>query len=256
MQEQNRKHLVNEIVKRAQKELGLFEDKTAVYRQRLLKFGPPTTVTNPSTANNASTGLTPSSSPSSSNASSGPNATTNAPPPPQQSKEDLEEEFWKEQLAAGGHPLQMPEKVRTVVNDELAKLETLEKQNSEYHLTRNYLDWLTSVPWGRTTRDTFDVNKTSQVLDADHYGMEDVKKRILEFVAVSQLKGAAQGKIICLVGPPGVGKTSIGESIAKALGRKFYRLPVGGMYDSSEIKGHRRTYVGAMPGVFILLLFC
>ncbi|KAL0271493.1 UNVERIFIED_CONTAM: hypothetical protein PYX00_008574 [Menopon gallinae] len=121
-------------------------------------------------------------------------------------------------------------------------------------VTRNYLDWLTSLPWGITSDENLDLNRASQILNEDHYGMEDVKKRVLEFIAVSQLKGTTQGKILCFFGPPGVGKTSIARSIARALNREYFRFSVGGMTDVAEIKGHRRTYVGAMPGKVIQCL--
>jgi Lon-like ATP-dependent protease len=111
-------------------------------------------------------------------------------------------------------------------------------------VTRNYLDWLTQVPWGVHSPENYNISHANQVLDEDHYGLKDVKDRILEFLAVGKLRGTVEGKIICLVGPPGVGKTSIGKSIARALGRQFYRFSVGGLTDVAEIKGHRRTYVG------------
>ena len=112
------------------------------------------------------------------------------------------------------------------------------------------------MPWGVTTEETFDLTKAQAILDADHAGLEEVKDRILEFIAVGKLKGGVQGKIICLVGPPGVGKTSIGKSIANALNREFYRFSVGGLTDVAEVKGHRRTYVGAMPGKPIQVCVC
>ncbi|ELW62858.1 Lon protease like protein, mitochondrial [Tupaia chinensis] len=121
-------------------------------------------------------------------------------------------------------------------------------------VTRNYLDWLTSIPWGKYSDENLDLGRARAVLEEDHYGMEDVKKRILEFIAVSQLRGSTQGKILCFYGPPGVGKTSIARSIARALNRKYFRFSVGGMTDVAEIKGHRRTYVGAMPGKIIQCL--
>lgn len=127
-------------------------------------------------------------------------------------------------------------------------MSVLEPAGAEFNLTRNYLDWLTTLPWGRFSKDSYDLAQAASVLDADHYGLQEVKDRILEFIAVAQLKGAVSGKILCLVGPPGVGKTSIGRSIARAIGREYFRLSVGGLSDVAEIKGHRRTYVGAMPG--------
>ena len=148
----------------------------------------------------------------------------------------------------------IPEEANDVIESELEKLSTLEKNSTEFNVTRNYLDWLTAIPWGLVSDDTFDINAARKVLDRDHYGMDDVKDIILQFIAVGKLKGKIQGKILCLAGPPGVGKTSIASSIADALGRKFFRFSVGGLSDVSEIKGHRRTYVGAMPGKMIQCL--
>ncbi|CAG2113277.1 unnamed protein product [Medioppia subpectinata] len=150
--------------------------------------------------------------------------------------------------------LTVPTHVMEVIDEELNKLSFLDNHSSEFSVTRNYLDWLTSMPWGLTSEENLEISKASQILDDDHYGMEDVKKRILEFIAVSQLKGSTQGKILCFHGPPGVGKTSIAKSIAKALNREYFRFSVGGMTDIAEIKGHRRTYVGAMPGKIIQCL--
>ncbi|CAI5511722.1 unnamed protein product [Closterium sp. Naga37s-1] len=147
-----------------------------------------------------------------------------------------------------------PPAAMQVIEEEMAKLQGLEASSSEFNVTRNYLDWLTSIPWGHYSEENLDVVRAQQVLDADHYGLTDVKERILEFIAVGRLKGSTHGKIICLVGPPGVGKTSIGRSIANALDRKFYRFSVGGLSDVAEIKGHRRTYVGAMPGKMVQCL--
>lgn len=148
----------------------------------------------------------------------------------------------------------VPENVSTIINDEMEKLSSLEPSSSEYNVTRNYLDWLTELPWGVYSEDSLDISNAEKVLDEMHYGLKDVKERILEFIAVSSLRGNVQGKILLLSGPPGVGKTSIGRSVAKALNREFYRFSVGGMGDVAEIKGHRRTYVGAMPGKFVQAL--
>ncbi len=137
------------------------------------------------------------------------------------------------------------------VNEEMDKLAMLETGSPEYAVTRNYLDWITLLPWGQHSKDKLDLKRARRVLDRDHYGLDDVKQRILEFLAVGIHKGEIAGSIILLVGPPGVGKTSIGRSIADALGRRFYRFSVGGIRDEAEIKGHRRTYIGAMPGKFI-----
>lgn len=142
----------------------------------------------------------------------------------------------------------IPEVARKVIDEEMTKLGTLEPVSSEYNVTRNYLDWLTLLPWSITTPDKLDLVHAETVLNDEHYGLDDVKDRIKEFIAVGALRGSVQGKILCLVGPPGVGKTSIGKSIAHALDRQFFRFSVGGMSDVAEIKGHRRTYVGAMPG--------
>ncbi|CAD6222375.1 unnamed protein product [Miscanthus lutarioriparius] len=147
-----------------------------------------------------------------------------------------------------------PPHVLQVIEEELTKLQLLEASSSEFSVTRNYLDWLTVLPWGNYSDENFDVHHAQKILDEDHYGLSDVKERILEFIAVGKLRGTSQGKIICLSGPPGVGKTSIGRSIARALNRQFYRFSVGGLADVAEIKGHRRTYVGAMPGKMVQCL--
>uniref|UniRef100_A0A0E0KCR6 Lon protease homolog, mitochondrial n=1 Tax=Oryza punctata TaxID=4537 RepID=A0A0E0KCR6_ORYPU len=147
-----------------------------------------------------------------------------------------------------------PSHVLQVIEEELTKLQLLEASSSEFGVTSNYLDWLTVLPWGDYSDENFDVHRAQRILDEDHYGLIDVKERILEFIAVGKLRGSSQGKIICLCGPPGVGKTSIGRSVARALNRKFYRFSVGGLSDIAEIKGHRRTYVGAMPGKMVQCL--
>ncbi|KAK4450674.1 mitochondrial Lon protease [Podospora aff. communis PSN243] len=150
--------------------------------------------------------------------------------------------------------LAMPEAVRKVFDEELNKLAHLEPAASEFNVTRNYLDWLTQIPWGQRSPENFGIPNAMKVLDEDHYGLKDVKDRILEFIAVGKLRGTVEGKILCFVGPPGVGKTSIGKSIARALNREYYRFSVGGLTDVAEIKGHRRTYVGALPGRVIQAL--
>lgn len=144
--------------------------------------------------------------------------------------------------------------VQKVINDELEKLSALEVHSSEYAVCRGYLDWLTIVPWGIYSQECHDLALADKILQEDHYGLEDIKQRIMEFIGVGKLSGGVKGSIICLVGPPGVGKTSIGKSIARALNRKFFRFSVGGMRDEAEIKGHRRTYIGAMPGKLIQAL--
>ena len=141
-----------------------------------------------------------------------------------------------------------------VIAEEMEKLSYLEPASPEYTVTRNYLDWLTILPWQKLSKDSYRLARARRILDRDHYGLEDVKDRIIEFIAVGKMKGDISGSILCLVGPPGVGKTSIGRSIGEALGRRFYRFSLGGMRDEAEIKGHRRTYIGSMPGKFLQAL--
>lgn len=148
----------------------------------------------------------------------------------------------------------VPPDVMKVIKEELEKMSMLEMQSAEYGVSRGYLDWLTIIPWGINSKDIHGLDKAEKILAEDHYGLEDIKERILEFIGVGILSGGVKGTILCLVGPPGVGKTSIGKSIARALNRKFYRFSVGGMRDEAEIKGHRRTYIGAMPGKMIQAL--
>jgi ATP-dependent Lon protease len=159
-------------------------------------------------------------------------------------------ERFQERLEA----LSPPAAVQARIDDELQKLSVLEPGSPEYGVTRNYLDWATSVPWGVHSTDNLDVRHAAKVLDQEHDGLADVKDRILEFLAVGSFKSEISGSILLLVGPPGVGKTSIGRSVASALGREFYRFSLGGMRDEAEIKGHRRTYIGAMPGKFVQAL--
>merc|ERR1719263_1437077 len=144
--------------------------------------------------------------------------------------------------------VEMPEAVKKVIDEELLKLQSLEPTSSEFNVTRSYLDWLTVLPWNTYSKEHFELARAETILAQDHYGLEDIKERIMEFIAVGALCGSTQGKIITMVGPPGVGKTSIGKSIARSLNREFFRFSVGGLTDVAEIKGHRRTYVGAMPG--------
>jgi ATP-dependent Lon protease len=151
----------------------------------------------------------------------------------------------------------MPEAVRKEAEREIDRLERTPPQNPEHGWIRTYLDWMVELPWGRRSDDTFDIAEARRVLDADHTGLDDVKDRIIEFLAVKKLRaergiqtagGRGSGAIITLVGPPGVGKTSLGESVAKAMGRRFARVSLGGIHDEAEIRGHRRTYIGALPG--------
>ncbi len=150
--------------------------------------------------------------------------------------------------------LVLTEEAAKVIHEELDKMRMMESQSPEYNVTRNYLDHLTSLPWGKLSADNLNIKKARKILNDQHYGLDDVKQRILEFISTSAKRGRLGGSIICLVGPPGVGKTSIGKSIAAALNRQFYRFSVGGMRDEAEIKGHRRTYIGAMPGKLVQAL--
>ncbi|NQD55617.1 endopeptidase La, partial [Pseudomonas sp. CM25] len=148
----------------------------------------------------------------------------------------------------------LPPQARKRIDEEMGKLAILETGSPEYAVTRNYLDWATALPWGVYGKDKLDLKHARKVLDQHHAGLDDIKERILEFLAVGAWKGEISGSIVLLVGPPGVGKTSIGKSIAESLGRPFYRFSVGGMRDEAEIKGHRRTYIGAQPGKLVQAL--
>jgi len=148
----------------------------------------------------------------------------------------------------------LPEETRKAVDRELARLERLPAAAAEYGVIRTYIDWILSLPWSQTTEDNLDLPHARQVLDEDHFDLEKVKDRIIEYLAVAKLRGDVSGSILCFVGPPGVGKTSLGQSIARALERKYTRISVGGVRDESEIRGHRRTYIGAMPGTIIRAL--
>jgi len=148
----------------------------------------------------------------------------------------------------------LPEEARKAVDRELGRLEKLPSAAAEYGVIRTYVEWILSLPWDKTTQDNLDQERAQKVLDDDHYDLEKVKERILEYLAVSKLKNDLSGPILCFVGPPGVGKTSLGHSIARTLERKFVRISVGGVRDEAEIRGHRRTYIGAMPGTIIRAL--
>jgi ATP-dependent Lon protease len=164
-------------------------------------------------------------------------------------KDDKSQEI--EKLKERIRSLKLTDELKKVLDEEMEKLQVLEPSSSEYQVTRSYLNTLTELPWGKYSEDNTDIRKARKVLDDEHYGLQDVKDVILQYISTIIKRGSISGSIICLVGPPGVGKTSVGRSIAHALDREFYRFSVGGMRDEAEIKGHRRTYIGAMPGKII-----
>jgi ATP-dependent Lon protease len=150
--------------------------------------------------------------------------------------------------------IELPQDARKAAERELARLERLPSAAAEYGVIRTYLEWILTLPWTQETTDDIDLARAQRILDEDHYDLEKVKERIVEYLAVSKLKNDVSGPILCFVGPPGVGKTSLGQSVARTLGRKFVRISVGGVRDEAEIRGHRRTYIGAMPGTILRAL--
>jgi ATP-dependent Lon protease len=161
--------------------------------------------------------------------------------------EEDEVEELRERLRAAG----LPDEIQRIARKQLGRMSAMQPQSAEYNVTRTYLEWLADLPWSKTTSDKLDVETTRRCLDEDHYGVEKIKKRIIEYVAVRKLAGSKKAPILCFIGPPGVGKTSLGRSIARSMGRRYHRIALGGVRDEAEIRGHRRTYVGALPGRII-----
>jgi ATP-dependent Lon protease len=168
----------------------------------------------------------------------------------QQIKQELGEEDEEEidELRDRVHRARMPEDIAKIARKQIARMANMSSQSGEYNVARTYVEWLCDMPWSNATTDVLNVDATRRCLDEDHYGLEKVKKRILEYVAVRKLRADKKGPILCFIGPPGVGKTSLGRSIARSMGRHYHRIALGGVRDEAEIRGHRRTYVGALPG--------
>src|SRR5690606_10695248 len=164
--------------------------------------------------------------------------------------EDDEIEQLRERIARA----ELPPEAERVARKQLSRLSSMQPQSAEFQVTRNYVEWLADLPWNRTTPDRIDVREVRRCLDEDHYGLEAVKRRVVEYSAIRQLRKDKRGPILLFVGPPGVGKTSLGRSIARAMGRRYGRISLGGVRDEAEIRGHRRTYVGALPGRIIQAL--
>ncbi|MGD0675514.1 MAG: endopeptidase La [Polyangiaceae bacterium] len=158
--------------------------------------------------------------------------------------EEDEVEELRDRLRAAG----LPDDVQKVARKQLGRMSAMQPQSAEYNVTRTYLDWIADLPWSKSSSDKLEVDETRRCLDEDHYGLDKIKKRIIEYVAVRKLAGSKKAPILCFIGPPGVGKTSLGRSIARSMGRRYHRIALGGVRDEAEIRGHRRTYVGALPG--------
>ncbi|GAB1428911.1 hypothetical protein MASR2M17_23460 [Aminivibrio sp.] len=156
-----------------------------------------------------------------------------------------------EELRKTLNALGLPKKVKKEADKQLSRLESMHPDSSEATILRTYIDWIIDLPWKKASKDRLDIKEAARILHEDHYNLEKVKERILEYLSVRKLNPTMKGPILCFVGPPGVGKTSLGKSIARSLGRKFVRMSLGGMRDEAEIRGHRRTYIGAMPGRII-----